>query len=64
MAMAFPQSLELTRDVTVVIPDGRYMPAEIPKRNTQHLTENRLLLKETAESAAPTAMAETAMVFL
>jgi hypothetical protein len=40
------------------------MPAEIPKRNTQHLTENRLLLKETAESAAPTAMAETAMVFL
>jgi len=40
------------------------VPAEIPKRNTQHCTAKRLLLKETAESAIPTAMAETAMVFL
>ena len=40
------------------------MPAEIPRRNTQHRTAKRLLLKETAKSAAPTAMAETAMVLL
>jgi hypothetical protein len=64
MATAFPQCLGLTKDVTVVIPDGRYVPAEIPRRNTQHRTANRLLLKEMAESVMPTAMAETAMVLL
>jgi hypothetical protein len=46
------------------MPEGRYMPAETPKRNTQQRTANRLLLKETAESAVPTAMAETMMVLL
>jgi hypothetical protein len=61
---AFPQSLGLTIDVTVVIPDGRYVPAEIPKRKKQHLTAKRLLLKEMAESAVPMAMAEKTMVFL
>jgi hypothetical protein len=64
MATAFPQCLGLTRDVIVVIPDGRYVPADIPKKNTQHLNVKRLLLKEMAESVMPTAMAETAMVFL
>jgi hypothetical protein len=64
MATAFPQCLGLTKDVIVVIPDGRYAPAEIPRRNTQHRTERRPLLKETAKSAVPTDMAETAMVLL
>lgn len=40
------------------------MPAEIPKRNIQHRSAKRFSLKEMAESAEPTAMAETAMVFL
>jgi len=64
MATAFPQCLGFTKDVTVVIPDGRYVPAEIPRRNKQHRTAKRLLLNETAKSAVPTAMAETAMVLL
>ena len=64
MATAFPQCFGLTRDVTVVIPDGRYVPAEIPNINTQHRIAKRLSLKEMADSAVPTAMAETAMVFL
>jgi hypothetical protein len=64
MATAFPQCFGLTKDVIVVIPDGRYVPAEIPRRNTHHRIANRLLLKETAKSAIPTAMAETVMVLL
>ena len=64
MATAFPQCFGLTKDVTVVIPDGRYVPAEIPKRNTPLLSTKRLLLKEIADSAPPTAMAEKTMVFL
>ena len=64
MAMAFPQFLGLTIDVIVVIPDGRYVPAEIPKKNTQHRIVKRFLLKEMAERAIPTAMAEKTMVFL
>ena len=63
-ATAFPQSLDSTRDVIVVMPDGRYVPAEIPKRNTQHCNQKRFLLKEMAKSAAPTATAEKAIVFL
>ena len=64
MAMALPQCLALTKDVTVVTPDGRYVPAEIPNRNMDVRMAKRLLLKEINERAAPTAIAETMMVFL
>ena len=64
MAMALPQCLALTKDVTVVTPDGRYVPAEIPSRNMDVRMAKRLLLKEINERAAPTAIAETMMVFL
>lgn len=64
MAIALPQCLGLTKDVTVVIPDGRYVPAEIPSRNMDTRMAKRLLLKEINERAAPTAIAETMMVFL
>ena len=46
------------------MPDGGYVPAAIPSRNTQNLIATRLLLTEINEMAAPTAMAETVMVFL
>ena len=46
------------------MPDGRYVPAEIPSRNTQNLIAKRLLLTEINEMAVPTAIAETVMVFL
>jgi hypothetical protein len=64
MAIALPQCLESTKDVTVVTPDGRYVPAEIPSRNMDIRMAKRLLLKEINERAAPTAIAEKMMVFL
>ena len=64
MATALPHCFGLTREVIVVMPDGRYMPAEIPSRNTLNLIANRLLLIDTNEMAIPTDIAETAMVFL
>lgn len=64
MAAAFPHYWGLTRDVIVVIPDGRYMPTEIPSRNIHNLMAKRLLLIEINEMAIPTAIAETVMVFL
>jgi hypothetical protein len=56
--------LGLTIDVTVVMPDGRYVPAEIPSKNTQNRIAKRLLLKAINARAQPTAIAETEIVFL
>lgn len=46
------------------MPDGRYVPAEIPSKNIQDRIAKRLLLTEINEIAAPIAIAETMIVFL
>ena len=46
------------------MPDGRYVPAEIPSKNIQDRIAKRLLLTEINEIAIPIAIAETMIVFL
>ena len=46
------------------MPEGRYVPAEIPSRNTQHCTAKKLWTNEMDEREIPTEIAEITMVFL
>jgi len=64
MAIAFPQFLGLMKEVSVAIPEGRYIPAAMPKTNSPKRIPHRSFVKETPSSVTPTVAEDKMMVLL
>jgi hypothetical protein len=64
MAIAFPQCLGLIKEVSVAIPEGRYIPAAMPKMNSPRRTPRKSFVKEIPISVTPTVAEDKMMVLL
>src|SRR6056297_371807 len=61
---AFPQWLESTISVSVVMPEGRYSPAAMPRKNMAARRAHRSRLAAITRSATPTTVVETTIEYL